>query len=151
MQIQGINRTNPEKVFVVVRNDSAAAIGKGYPVVYKFDGTRDGLDVEDVNTGGAAKAHLLAGLLDASLPAGQYGLAQCYGVRTDAVVLKCGTATSKNAAIGDLLAIHSGVSALSGVAAGAVSAFLAGIVFGQTLASSAATATSTAIVFLRLM
>ena len=146
MIIQRINRANPEKVFVVVRNDTASAFVKGYPCVYKFDGTRDGLDVEDAKTGAAAKNHLIAGIADAA-----YGLAQCYGVRTDACILKCGTATNKNAAIGDALILHTAASILSGVAAGAVSAWFAGMVMGQTMASSSATATTTATIFLRLM
>jgi len=150
--IQRINRTNPEKVFVITRNDSSATIGKGYPAVFKFDGTRDGLDVEDCKTGAAAKNHLLAGLADADISAAAYGLVQCYGVRTDAPIQKCGTATNKNAAIGDALVLHTASSILSGVAAGAVSAWLAGIVCGETYASSsAAGGSTTATVFLRLM
>jgi len=151
MIIQRINRTNPEKAFIVVRNDSAAAFVKGWPVVFKFDATRDGLDVEDCNTGTAAKNHLIAGIVDTALAASAYGLAQCYGVRTDAVILKCGTTTAKNAAIGDALVLHTASSILSGVAAGAVSAYLAGMVMGETMASSSAVVTTTGIIFLRLM
>lgn len=151
MIIQRINRTNPEKVFIVVRNDSGASIGKGYPLVFKFDGTRDGLDVEDAKTGTAAKNHLIAGLSDVALAAAAYGLAQCYGVRTDAPILKCGTASDANGVIGDIFGLHTAISALSGIAAGAVSGFFAGIALGATMASSAATATTTATVFLRLM
>ena len=148
---QRINRTNAEKVFVIVRNDSSASIGKGYPIVFKFDATRDGLDITDVKSGTAVLNHMLAGLLDTTLAAAGYGLAQCYGVRDDAPMLKCGTATNKNAAVGDALVLHTANSILSGVAAGAVSAYLAGIVMGETMASSASTATTTATVFLRLM
>ena len=151
MILQRINRSNPEKVFIVVRNDTASAFVKGLPCVFKFDGTRDGLDVEDAKTGAAAKNHLIAGINDTAIGAGEYGLAQCYGVRTDAVILKCGTATNKNAAIGDALILHTAASVLSGVAAGAVSAWLAGMVMGETMASSSATATTTATIFLRLM
>lgn len=151
MLIQALNRTNAEKVYVVVRNDTAASIAKGYPVVYTFDGTRDGLDVVDANAGAAAKNHLLAGLANKALGAGETGLAQCYGARTDAPILKCGTATNANAAIGDVMVLHTAISAFSGVAAGAVSAYLAGVVMGQTMASSASTATTVATVFLRLM
>lgn len=151
MIIQRINRTNPEKVFIVVRNDTATAFTKGAPINFKFDATRDGLDAEDVGTGAAAKNHLLAGLADTAIAAAQYGLAQCYGVRTDAVILKCGTATDKNAAIGDALVLMTASDALSGVAAGAVTAYLAGAVMGETMASSSAVATTTATVFLRLM
>jgi hypothetical protein len=151
MLIQRLNRTNAEKVFIIARNDSSAAIGKGYPCVFKFDATRDGLDVEDAKTGAAAKNHLIAGLANAEIAASSYGLVQCYGVRTDAPILKCGTATNKNAAIGDALVLHTAASIMSGVAAGAVSAYFAGIVMGETMASSASTATTTATVFLRLM
>jgi hypothetical protein len=149
--IQRINRTNPEKVFIICRNDSAAAIGKGYPTVFKFDGTRDGLDIEDVKTGTAAKNHLIAGLADASIAAAAYGLVQCYGVRTDAPMLKSGIATSDNAAIGDVMVLHTAASILSGSSSGIVTQYLAGIVMGETMASSSATGTTTGTVFLRLM
>lgn len=151
MIIQRINRSNPEKVFVVVRNDTSSAFTKGAPINYKFDGTRDGIDVEDINTGTATKNHLVSGIADSAIAAAEYGLCQCYGVRTDAVILKCGTATNKNAAIGDALVLDTANDALSGVAAGAVTAYLAGFVMGETMASSSATGTTTATVFLRLM
>jgi hypothetical protein len=152
MIIQRINRTNPEKVFIVVQNGSASSIGKGYPVVYEYDGTSDGLSVTDVNTGAAAKNHLVAGLLDATLAAGAYGLAQCYGVRTDAPFPRHGIATNSNQVVGDAMVLFTASSILSAAAAGAVSAYLPGIVCGQTLASSGtSTLTSTGTVFLRLM
>lgn len=152
MIIQRINRTNPEKVFVVVNNGSAASIGKGYPVVYEFDATNDGLSVTDVNTGTAARNHLVAGLLDTTLAAGAYGLAQCYGVRTDAPMPRQGTATNANQVVGDAMVLFTASSIISNVAAGAVSAYLPGIVCGQTLASSGtSTLTTTGTVFLRLM
>jgi hypothetical protein len=151
MIIQRINRTNLEKVFIIARNDSAASIAAGYPCVFKFDGTRDGLDIEDVKTGAAVKNHLLAGIVDAAIAAASYGLVQCYGVRTDAAMLKAGSKSNKNAAIGDILVLHTASSILSGVAAGAVSGWLAGIVMGETMASSATVASTTGTVFLRLM
>lgn len=151
MIIQRINRTNPEKVFVVVRNDHTATLTKGRPVVYKFDGTRDGLDVEDTVTGTAAKNHLVAGLADKDIAAGDYGLAQCYGVRTDAVILKCGIASSDNGILGDAMVLATAISALSGVATGAISGYFPGFILGETMASSAATATTTATVFIRLV
>lgn len=150
MLIQTVTN-DPEKVFAVVRNDTSAEVGAGYPLVFKFDGTRDGLDAEDCKTGAAAKNHLIAGICDQALPASNYGLAQCYGVRTDAAMLKAGSKSNKNAAIGDILVLHTAQSILSGVAAGAVSGFFAGIVMGETMASSSATVTTTGTVFLRLM
>ena len=151
MIIQRIGRTNPEKIFIVVRNDSSAAIGKGYPCCFIMDTTRDGIDVTDAKTADVARTNLLAGVVDQSLPAGQYGLAQAYGVRDDVVMLKAGSKSDGNAAIGDVLVLHTAISAFSGKAAGAVSGWFAGVVMGQTMASSASTATTTATVFLRLM
>lgn len=152
MIIQRINRTGPEKVFVVVRNDSSASIAAGVPGVFKMDGTRDGLDIEDCKTGTAAKNGLIAGLMDVDLAASQYGLCQCYGVRTDAVMLASGSDTDANAEIGDALELHTAASILSGAAAGAISAYLPGIVMGESFASAGGAAgTTTGIVFLRLM
>ncbi len=84
MIIQRINRTNPEKVFIVGRNDTATAFTQGAPVTFTFDATRDGLDLVAAKAGAAAKAHLVAGLADTAIGVSAYGLVQCYGVRTDA-------------------------------------------------------------------
>ena len=150
MIIQRINRTNPEKAFVVVRNDEAAALTKGELSAFKFDATRDGLDVEEANA--AANAHLIAGVNDSAIAASGYGLVQCYGVRTDAVIIKSGTTTAKNAAVGDALIYDSSITGLSGVAAGAASAYFPGFVMGETMASSSASGgTTTATIFIRLM
>lgn len=150
MIIQRINRTNPEKVFVVVRNDESTALTKGALCAFKFDGTRDGLDVEKADA--AANSHLIAGANDSAIPAGDYGLAQCYGVRTDAIIIKSGTATNANAAIGDALVYDSSITGLSGVAAGAASEYFPGFVMGETMASSSASGgTTTATIFIRLM
>jgi hypothetical protein len=148
MIIQRINRTNPEKVFIVCRNDTSAAIPKGFPCDFVVDGTRDGIDVTDTNTGNAALSTLLAGLCDSALAASQYGLVQCYGIRTDAPLYRH---TTTSYALGDALVLYTASSMLSRVAAGAISAYLPGIVCGKTVATSNATSSSTSTVFLRLM
>jgi len=148
MIIQRINRTNPEKVFVVCRNDTSTAIPKGYPADFVFDGTRDGLDITDVNTGNAALSTLLVGLCDKEIAASAYGLVQCYGVNTSAPLYRH---TTTAYAIGDALVLMTASSILSRVAAGAVSAWLPGMVCGGVVATSAATSSSTGTVFLRLM
>ena len=150
MIIQRINRTNPEKVFVIVRNDTTA-FTKGAVIVFTFDGTRDGLDTIDSAAGTAVKTTLVAGIADTAIPAASYGLAQCYGVRTDAIMLHSGTATNANAAIGDEMVMDTTNDGLSGAAAGAVSAYFPGFVMGETMASSATTVTTTGTVFIRLM
>ena len=150
MIIQRINRTNPEKVFIVCRNDDTV-MTKGATVVFTFDATRDGLDIVKSVTGAAAKSNLAAGIVDTALAAGAYGLVQCYGVRTDAIYLKCGTASDSAGVIGDAMCLDTANDGLSGTAAGAVAEYFPGFVMGETMATSSATVTTTGTVFIRLL
>ena len=151
MIIQRVNRTNPEKVFIIGYNDNAAAMVKGAVVDFDYDGTDDGLALEKSSIGAAAKSTLVAGIVDTALAAAAYGLVQCYGVRTDAIILKCGTATTDDSVLGDAMVMDTTNDGLSGTAAGAISAYFPGVVCGEVIASSASTETTTATVFIRLM
>ena len=150
MIIQRVNRTNPEKVFIIVRNDDTV-FTKGQPISFKFDGTRDGLDVEDITSMAAAKQNLAAGIADSAIPAASYGLCQVYGVRTDAVVMSHGSATNSTGSIGDMMVLHTASDCLSVVSTGAISAFFPGFVLGETVDSSASKGTTTATIFIRMM
>lgn len=144
--------TEAETVFLVCRNDEASnAWIKGAPVVLQADGTRDGIDAVRLNTGAAAKAALLVGIADANTVAGDYGLVQCYGLRTDAVINQAGTASNANGAIGDVLIPWTASNGFSGVAAGAATGYQPFAVLMQTVASSTAVATTTGKVFVRAM
>jgi len=151
MIIQRVNRTNPEKVFIIGRNDDTAAFTKGGVVCYKFDGTRDGLDMERSVTAAAVKSTLASGITDTALAAGSYGLVQCYGVRTDALMLTSGEATDSSAAVGDVMIMDTASGGLSGNTAGAVAIYYPGFVMGETMASSATSVTTTGTVFIRMM
>ena len=156
MLFQRINRTDAEKVFIVLRNDGANAWAKGGPIVLKADGTRDGIDAVKPSDGAIANTSLLIGVADAATAAGDYGLVQCYGLRTDTKVRQCGTATNGNGAMGDGMIISSAGDMFSAASSGAVlSAVQYGVVLMSTVASSAATSDATAAVertcFLRLM
>jgi len=148
--IQRVNRTNPEKVFIIVRNDDSV-FTKGQPICFKFDGTNDGLDVEDATSSAAAKSTLLAGLADSAIPAGAYGLCQVYGVRTDAVVMAGGSVSNSTGSIGDQMVLHHASDCLSVVSTGLISQYMVGCVLGETVDSSGSKGTTTATVFLRLM
>ena len=119
MQIQGINRTDPEKVFIICRNDGTVAISAGQPVVWQMDGTRDGLDVVTSKEAGAASDGLLCGLAHESMSIGSandsagFGLVQCYGYDDDAVCMQHGTATNAAAVVGDLMYVNTALNALS--------------------------------------
>ena len=145
MIIQRVNRTNPEKVFIVVRNDDAAAFVKGGAINFKFDGTRDGLDAELADT--IADNNLVAGIADSAIAVGSYGLVQCYGVRTDAVCL----GTDSDNAVGDVLIVTHASKALMSAAAGAASAYLPAFALGATIDSTGSAATTTSTIFIRCM
>lgn len=157
MLFQRINRTDAEKVFIILRNDGANAWVAGCPVTLQADGTRDGVDAVKPSDGAAAKTSLLVGVADTATAAADYGLVQCYGLRTDTKVRQCGTATNANAAVGDVMVVSSAGDMFSGTAAGSVQLGGAayGVVLMATVASSAATSDATAAVskscFLRLM
>ena len=152
MVFQRINRGVAEDVFVVMRNDEGSnAWIKGAPVVLQSDGTRDGIDCVRLTTGAAAKAPLIVGVADSAIVAGEYGLVQCYGLRTDTVINQAGSASNANGAIGDVMIPWTASNAFSGVAAGAASGYVAGAVLMETVASSTAVATTTGKTFLRYM
>jgi len=86
MLFQRINRTDPEKCFIVVKNGwSTAALSNGQAVCWDL-GDADGVTVSQ--SGGANRAHAFAGIVTETIAAGDYGLIQIYGyhsaVRVDA-------------------------------------------------------------------
>lgn len=152
MLFKRINREDPEIVFIIARNDeSSAAWIKGAPVVWQADGTRDGVDAIKLSTGGAAKSTLLIGVADDATAAGEYGLVQVYGLRTDAVINQAGTASNANGAVGDVLVPWTASDAFSGAAAGAVTGYSPWAILMETVASSSAVATTAGKIFLRCM
>lgn len=81
MIFQRINRSSPEKVFIVVFNSwSTAAITVGQVVQWDYTTDIDGVGVTRptarATSGGLAAAGIVA---DASIAAGAYGLVQVYG------------------------------------------------------------------------
>ena len=94
MLFQRINRTDPEKVFVIALNSHSATMTAGQWVSWDLVTDEDGVSVEKPSTatGGIA----VAGVVDGTIVAGDYGLIQVWGYRTDA---RCsggsGLATSK--------------------------------------------------------
>jgi len=85
MLIQRVNRTDPEKVFVVAKNSySTAAITVGQAVVWDYTTDADGVGVTQPTT---ALMKLPAGIVEtASIAAGDYGLVQVYGHNANALV-----------------------------------------------------------------
>jgi hypothetical protein len=81
MLFQRVNRTDPEKIFLVVYNSySTAAITNGQAVQWDFTTDQDGVGVTiptaRITNQGFATAGIVA---TASIAAGDYGLLQVYG------------------------------------------------------------------------
>ncbi len=151
MLIAHVGKDLPEKVYGVFKNDEASAAWvAGAPVCLQADGTDDGFAAVSAAIT-AAKSTMTVGLADTTTAAGSVGLVQIYGVRTDAVINKAGTASNANGAIGDVLIQWTASDALSGVAAGAVSGYLPSFVLMETVASTSPIATTTGTVFIRCM
>jgi len=81
MLFQRINRSDPEKVFLVVKNSWAtAAITNGQAVQWDFTTDQDGVGVTRPTARATNAGMAFAGIVsDASIAAGAYGLIQIYG------------------------------------------------------------------------
>ena len=83
MLFQRVNRTEAEKVFVVVYNASGGAFTTGQAMVWDCGTSADGIRV---TTPATATLSAFAGLASAGIANGAYGLAQVYGYTASASV-----------------------------------------------------------------
>ena len=84
MLFQRVNRTDAEKVFVVVYNASGGAFTTGQCMVWDCGTSADGIRV---TTPATATLSSFAGLASAGIANGAYGLAQVYGYTASASVV----------------------------------------------------------------
>ena len=146
MLVQRISRTDPERVFIVVRNDQGGTVTRGYPLAFNMDGTRNGVDVQLVDT--VADEALLAGIAHTDIADQDYGLAQAYGYDDDAVLVK----TNSNLEIGGVLACLSASSCLQVIStAQADKVIYAGFASGAEQMTSSSAVTTRAKIFIRLL
>lgn len=84
MLFQRVNRTDAEKVFVVVYNASGGAFTTGQCMVWDCGTSADGIRV---TTPATATLSSFAGLASAGIANAAYGLAQVYGYTASASVI----------------------------------------------------------------
>ena len=90
MLLQRINRSNPEKVWIVVKAEEALLVDR--PVCLHFTGTDDGLLAATANA--ATDGTKVVGIADAAIALGDYGLVQCYGYRATAQIINASDAAA---------------------------------------------------------
>ena len=80
MLFQRINRTDAEKVFMIVQNVSGSTATQGYNVVLDVSGDVDGVRVTQAS---ATDLQAYIGAADSDIADNAFGLVQVYGYRTD--------------------------------------------------------------------
>jgi hypothetical protein len=147
MLLQRVNRTDAERVFVVVYNATGSACVAGDALTLDHVTTPDGVRAIQPTT-----ANLnLVGLAASAIPAASYGLAQAYGLCTFASVIPDVTTTQ---AAGKVLMPTNGSSNLGGVAAKTASSTgenVAQIVLLASVANMTTPARQNGTVFIRCL
>lgn len=90
MITQRVNRTDAEKVLIIVDNGEGATLPAQANVVWETGTDANGLLVQQPD---AATEHLYAGVMDASMASvtGTYTLCQVYGYRSSSIVFQTDT------------------------------------------------------------
>ena len=81
MLFQRVNRTDPEKVFIVAKNSwASASLTNGQAVVWDWTTDVDGVGVtKAIATANVSQGTDVAGVATETIPSGSYGLLQVYG------------------------------------------------------------------------
>ena len=146
MIFQRINRTNAERIFVVMKANEANVDADDVVQLELTAASVDGINVVEMN---ANELNALVGVADAAIANGAYGLVQTYGYRSTSKVLKSGSSF----ALGQALVPVGGSDEFGwGGNLALVSGLLPSVIALETLASSAgATHTASIKIFIRLM
>ena len=146
MLIQRISRSDPERVFIVVRADEAGC-DRGWTLSWKADGTRNGIDVLQCDA--VADIALMCGMAHTDIGNTDYGLAQCYGYDDDVIILQSGTTFTR----GNPLIFSSAKSCWAESSASAPNgeSVHAQVAAMSTLATTATSRTTRLPCFLRMM
>ena len=95
MLFRRINRSDPEKVFVVVMNGySTASLQNGYVVEWDFTTLVDGLGVTQPTATTVSLGNAAAGVAVETIAHNAYGLVQVYGYHAAVHARKCTSATT---------------------------------------------------------
>ena len=151
MRFATLTKDKREIIDLQVRNDDSTAFVIGEPVIFKMDGTNDGLDVEQTSSSTEIKSHFLAGVCLSAIPAsGGLGMVRAYGVCEQVKIVRQTRAVSTDTydslvaiSIGAALILETAQNAFSQNGTNAVSAFLPYCIAIGTIVSSLSTVSTT--------
>jgi len=116
MLFQRVNRTNPEKIFLVAKNSwSTASLTNGQAVIWDYTTDIDGVGVTKPTDGTGLASHYgsaFAGIAAETIASGDYGLLQVYGFHS-AVRVRTQTGTNPAIAKGTALSCKDAIFALA--------------------------------------
>ena len=89
MLFQRVNRTNPEKIFLVAKNSYAtASLTNGQAVIWDWTTDKDGVGVTLATATENVPCGIdVAGIAAETIASGDYGLLQVYGYHSAVVVI----------------------------------------------------------------
>jgi hypothetical protein len=150
MLFQRLSRSDPERVFVVLQNNEGSTIAKDDACQFELaSASIDGVKVRQPDT---SNEFAFAGLADAAIAAGDFGLVQVYGYRSSSKIFQTNTSIDTGAALiptagqAYLQSVASSTTSTSNVTLQPIYAVL-----GESIVNSAASATVSRKVFIRAM
>ena len=145
MLFKRVSRAAAEQVFVVVKNVSGSTMTAGYSCVWDVSASVDGVRVTQASS---TDLQAFAGVVDAAISNGEYGLIQVYGYRSSVYIY---SSTGTSAAGDNLIPIAAswGLTPLTGVVTSGFKAF--GFVCEAVAASSSSQYYTTAKAFIRAL
>ena len=79
MLLQRVNRDDPEKVFIIVKNSYTVALSNGQAVIWDIVTEKDGVSVERPTAIATNLGIAAAGIVAETIGVSDYGLVQVYG------------------------------------------------------------------------
>ena len=146
MLFSRINRTEPERVLIIVK--AGEALLDGRPVCYHFDGTGDGKDAFIVNEAGDMTKAI--GLADQAIASGSYGKVLAYGLKTNAQAFGGSNFSANCGAVLNIASASSGCLSMS-VSIGAATAVQPNFVYAHSASLTLSAGLRTMGVYVRCM
>jgi hypothetical protein len=145
MIFKRLNRTSPEQVYAVFKNNEGSAFTANQVVQLDMTSSVDGVNIVEPN---ASELNAVVGILDAALANGAYGLVQIYGYRSQANIELSGSSI----AVGNALLPRAGSKLLAyGGNLVPASGLFSGFFAAESQVSTAGAGTINGKVFIRMM